>query len=293
MTAATPSASDVAAYLDAQPEPARSRLAALAALLRAEAPGATERMAYAMPTWHQGENLVHLAGYARHVGLYPGPAAIEHFAAALEGFTTSKGAIQLPHDRELPLDLVRQIVRWRVAAAALRPKASRLQKSAAVTLTDPGPRSFEAELIQAPGTTACFVDFPWPLKDLYGKGNLVPIEARWDDSVTYRGSLAMMGGACAVLLCRKDVLAQLGKRPGDRVHVTVTLDLATRDVEVPEALAEALEGHAAAREAWATLSLSCRREYADWIVEAKRDETRASRVAKALPRIAGRQRLKG
>jgi uncharacterized protein YdhG (YjbR/CyaY superfamily) len=102
------------AYLDATAEPARSRLHTLRGLIREEAPEAVERMAYGLPTWYQGENLVHLGAFARHVGLYPGPAAIEAFAEELSGFKTSKGAIQLPHAAELPLELLRRIVRWRV-----------------------------------------------------------------------------------------------------------------------------------------------------------------------------------
>jgi uncharacterized protein YdhG (YjbR/CyaY superfamily) len=78
-----------------------------------------------MPTWHQGENLIHIAGYARHVGVYPGPDAIVQFAAEIEGLPTSKGAIQLRHDQPLPLDLVARITRWRVAQATARARATK------------------------------------------------------------------------------------------------------------------------------------------------------------------------
>lgn len=111
---------DLDAYLAGVPEPARSRLATLCAVVREEAPEAAERMTYGMPTWHQGENLVHLAGYARHVGLYPGPAAIVAFAEELRAFKTSKGAVQIPHDATLPTELVRRITRWRVERARER-----------------------------------------------------------------------------------------------------------------------------------------------------------------------------
>jgi uncharacterized protein YdhG (YjbR/CyaY superfamily) len=111
---------DLDAYLAGLPEPARARLAALCTVVREEAPEAAERMTYGMPTWHQGENLLHLAGYAKHVGLYPGPAAIVAFADELRAFKTSKGAVQIPHDAALPTDLVRRITRWRVAQALLR-----------------------------------------------------------------------------------------------------------------------------------------------------------------------------
>lgn len=282
---------DLDAYLAGLPEPARARLAALCAVVREEAPEAAERMTYGMPTWHQGENLLHLAGYAKHVGLYPGPAAIVAFAEELRPFKTSKGAVQIPHDAPLPTDLVRRITRWRVAQAREGSAPARRPKTEA--LRDPGPLQFTETLRAAGGTAACFVPFPWDLKETFGRGNLVPVSARWDDRVTYQGALAMMGDERAMLLCRKDILAQLGKSAGDVVSVTVTLDLAPRAVDVPDALAAALDARPDARASWASLSPSCRRDYAQWIAEAKRPETRDARVAKAIPRILTRERLKG
>jgi uncharacterized protein YdhG (YjbR/CyaY superfamily) len=104
----------VQAYLDAAPEPARSRLRALADVVRAEAPGAIERIAYGLATWHQRENLIHLGAFEHHLGIYPGPAAIVAFADDLSAFKTSKGAIQVPHAAPLPVELVRRITRWRL-----------------------------------------------------------------------------------------------------------------------------------------------------------------------------------
>jgi uncharacterized protein YdhG (YjbR/CyaY superfamily) len=110
----------VDSYVAAAPAPARVRLAELVALIRAELPDAEECLRYAMPTWRTTENLVHVAGYAGHVGIYPGPEVIRAFAERLTGFETSKGTIRLPLDRPLPFELVRDIVRERVVAAAQR-----------------------------------------------------------------------------------------------------------------------------------------------------------------------------
>jgi hypothetical protein len=160
-------------------------------------------------------------------------------------------------------------------------------------LRDPGPLTFQAELLRSEASgAACFVNFPWERKATYGKGNLVPVLAVWDGKVSYRGSLAMMGGDFAMLLCRKDVVAQLGKGPGATVSVTVTLDTAPREVDVPPALADALARSPDAKRAWEALSPSCRREYAQWIAEAKRDGTRTARMEKALPLIQAGRRLK-
>jgi uncharacterized protein YdeI (YjbR/CyaY-like superfamily) len=68
--------------------------------------------------------------------------------------------------------------------------------------------------------------------------------------------------------------------------VTVVLDTEARTVEVPPELAEALAGRADLAEVFDGLSFTHRREYAEWIAEAKRPETRARRVAGTLDRLA-------
>jgi hypothetical protein len=124
----------VADYINAASEPAKTRLRRLCAVVRKAAPQAILRMAYGLPTWHQGENLIHLGAFVRHLGVYPGPAAIRTFAKELTPYHTSKGAIQLPHDLDLPLDLVRRMVRWRLeqvaAGAKAKPKVKPTRKAA-------------------------------------------------------------------------------------------------------------------------------------------------------------------
>jgi hypothetical protein len=160
------------------------------------------------------------------------------------------------------------------------------------TWIDPGPLTLTATLQRSEESgTACFVDVPWDLKTTFGKGNLVPVVAVWDERVPYRGSLAKRGGPCAMLLCRTDVLTALGKAAGDTVHVCVTLDTAPREVDVPDDLGTALAANTAAKAVWEAFAPSCRRAYVQWIEEAKRPETRARRVAAALEGIAaGRRR---
>jgi len=67
-----------------------------------------------MPTFWQGENLVHFAAFRKHIGLYPGGEAVGAFAQRLEGYKTSKGAIQFPLDRPIDHTLIADIVRWRL-----------------------------------------------------------------------------------------------------------------------------------------------------------------------------------
>lgn len=67
-----------------------------------------------MPTFYLHGNLIHFAAYAKHIGLYPGPAAIVRFEKELSAYVTSKGAIQFPLDKPIPFDLIARITTFRV-----------------------------------------------------------------------------------------------------------------------------------------------------------------------------------
>jgi len=158
-------------------------------------------------------------------------------------------------------------------------------------LIDPGPIEFDA-VVQGDGTGA-WVDVPFDLKETYGKGNLVPIIATFDGRVSYQGSLAKMGGPCAMLLLRNDIRAQLGDpQPGDAIHVRIDLDSAPRIVTLPDDVAALVTANPDAAAYWETLSPSNRREYATWIAEAKRPETRQRRVEETVARLARGEKLR-
>lgn len=70
---------------------------------------ATEKISYGIPTFYLKSNLIHFAGYKGHVALYPGSVPIEEFKDKLTGYKTSKGTVQFPLDKPLPLDLIQQI----------------------------------------------------------------------------------------------------------------------------------------------------------------------------------------
>lgn len=167
------------------------------------------------------------------------------------------------------------------------------ERRAVTGLIDPGPIEFTATLERSDSSgAACFVAFPHDLKRTYGKGNLVPIRATFDGRVDDRGSLANMGDANALLLVRKDVLAQLGKTAGDRVDVRVVLDTEPRTVTLGDDAQQAIAAHADAAAYWEKSSYSHRREYALWFDEAKKPETRQRRVEKMIGMLAEGKRLK-
>ena len=86
-------------------------------VIREEAPEATEKISYQMPTFYLQGNLAHFASQKHHIGFYPTPSAIEAFKEELSAYKTSKGAVQFPLDKPIPYDLVRRMVRYRVEEA--------------------------------------------------------------------------------------------------------------------------------------------------------------------------------
>jgi uncharacterized protein YdhG (YjbR/CyaY superfamily) len=115
-------------YIAAFPPDIRSRLTGIRRAIRKAAPQAEETIKYRMPTFVLNGNLVHFAGYDRHVGFYPTPSAIAAFKKELDAYENAKGSVQFPHDRPIPLSLVEKITRFRVrenlAKAAKKPKAT-------------------------------------------------------------------------------------------------------------------------------------------------------------------------
>jgi hypothetical protein len=98
---------------------------------------------------------------------------------------------------------------------------------------------------------------------------------------TWAGRVSRMGGEFLLGL-RREVRTGAGVEAGDEVTVTIALDEAPREVDVPPALAQALEGDATANAKFDALAFTHRKEFANWIAEAKKDETRERRVAQAL-----------
>jgi uncharacterized protein YdhG (YjbR/CyaY superfamily) len=104
----------VDAYIAQFSEEQQGRLKALRSLIHETVPLVRETIKYAMPTFLCEGDLIYFAANKNHTGLYPMPSGVSHFAEELRSYHTSKGAIQFPHDRALPLDLIRRIILFRV-----------------------------------------------------------------------------------------------------------------------------------------------------------------------------------
>ena len=107
-------------YIAEQPEEIRPILQKIRETIRGVFPDATEKISWRMPTFWQGENLIHFAAFKKHIGLYPGEITHAPFKDRLKGYHTSKGAIQFPLDKPIDYGLIEDITRWRLSC--LQPK---------------------------------------------------------------------------------------------------------------------------------------------------------------------------
>jgi hypothetical protein len=123
------------------------------------------------------------------------------------------------------------------------------------------------------------VEVPFDVKERYGKAR-APVVVRVN-GVELRTTVAVYGGSYYVGF-RKEIRERAGIGPGDTVTVEIEVDERPRDVEVPPQLESALDADPEAKAAFDALSFTHRREYAEWIAGAKRDETRDRRVSRAV-----------
>lgn len=101
------------------------------------------------------------------------------------------------------------------------------------------------------------------------------------DGTPFRTTVAVYGGRYYVGF-NKQIRDQAGISLGDEVEVALELDDEPRTVDVPPQLAAALERNPKAKAAFGRLSYTHRREYAEWISEAKREDTRVRRADQAV-----------
>lgn len=119
----------VAEYLAGIPDPARAHLAKMRAAIQAVLPvEAAEVISYQMPAFKLDKVLVWYAAFQNHCSLFPTPAVLEQFKAELAGFKVSKGTVQIPLDKPVPVVLIKKLVRARLEMYSIE-NANRKRKS--------------------------------------------------------------------------------------------------------------------------------------------------------------------
>ncbi len=118
----------VDAYIASCPAGIRPKLQQLRKIIRETAPGAEESISYNMPGYKFKGPLVYFASNKAHIGFYPTPSPLTAMEKELAGYKTSKGAIQFPHDKPLPVTLVKKILKFKLKENEAKEKAKKTSK---------------------------------------------------------------------------------------------------------------------------------------------------------------------
>ena len=142
--------------------------------------------------------------------------------------------------------------------------------------------------IQNAGGGGAFVEIPFDVEEAFGSKR--PKVKALIEGVPYRGTLVRMGSEHHMLLILKGIREQIGKTFGDEVRIIVEADTEPRTVEVPPDLMKEFRKNKDAKAIFDKLAYTHRKEYIRWIEEAKRPETRATRVVKTIEMLKKGQR---
>ena len=111
-------------YIAACPEETHERLQAIRAAIKKIAPKAKEKISYQIATFElNGRNLIHFAGWKKHISLYPIPAGDEAFEEAASKYADGKGTMKFPLDEPMPMKLVNKVIKLHVDANKKKAKS--------------------------------------------------------------------------------------------------------------------------------------------------------------------------
>ena len=148
-------------------------------------------------------------------------------------------------------------------------------------------KTFTTRIVRDGST--CFVPLTFDPRAVFGRVR-APVKVTLN-GYTYRSTVAAMGGPPCVPLSKSNREAA-GLEGGETLEVRIELDTEVRTIEPPPDLAMALEASPPAWERWGELSYTHQREHVEAIEEAKRPETRARRIDRAVQMVAARPKRK-
>jgi len=105
---------DVDGYISAAPKAAQKKLRQVRAAIREAAPTAKESISYRIPFYDYKGRLVYFGLFRNHIGLYVRPPVVEQHKRELAGYVTTMSAVHLPLDEDIPVSLVKKLVRARM-----------------------------------------------------------------------------------------------------------------------------------------------------------------------------------
>jgi len=120
--------SNIDEYVALFPKEIQEILMKIRQIIKENAPEASEKISYQMPTFYLNGNLIHFAAFKHHIGLYPTPSGINEFKEELSKYKGAKGSVQFPLDQPIPYDLIKRIVIYRVAESKKKTEAKSKKK---------------------------------------------------------------------------------------------------------------------------------------------------------------------
>jgi uncharacterized protein YdhG (YjbR/CyaY superfamily) len=103
-------------YIVTFPAEVQKILEEIRATIKAIAPDAKEKISNQIPCFElNGRNLIHFAGWNRHISMYPVPAGDEALEKKIGRYIAGKGTLKFPLDEPIPLELIGEIVKFRVS----------------------------------------------------------------------------------------------------------------------------------------------------------------------------------
>jgi hypothetical protein len=142
---------------------------------------------------------------------------------------------------------------------------------------------FSTKMAQMGNNTG--IEVPADVVTALGAGKRPPVNVNVN-GYEYRSTVAPMGGKY-LLPFSADRRKESGIHGGDPIDVELTLDSASRTVEVPDDLQAALNSSATAAAAWGKLSYTHRKEHVRSVLDAKKTETRTRRIAAVVAKLEG------
>jgi uncharacterized protein YdhG (YjbR/CyaY superfamily) len=106
--------SSIDEYIRSFPEHIQKKLEEIRNVIKELVPEAQEKISYQIPAFSLNGNLVWFAGYAKHIGFYPGASGIKAFKSELSKYKYAKGSVQFPIEEPLPIELIKKIVNFKV-----------------------------------------------------------------------------------------------------------------------------------------------------------------------------------
>lgn len=101
-------------YIKNAPEEVKNRLKKIRNVIKSTAPKAEEKISYGMPYYGYKGRLVYFAYFKKHIGLYLTPPITKMFEKELKNYETHMATIRFPHDKEIPLTLIRKLIKARI-----------------------------------------------------------------------------------------------------------------------------------------------------------------------------------